>query len=248
MAIQRAELDIKTRDGVSHAWTYRGGEGQRPAVLFYVDAFGVRPTMHQMAERLAGLGYLVVMPNVFYREGEFAPFDVATAFSNPSERERVMKLVHSVTPARLAIDSDAYLSAIAAQPNVRADRVGTTGYCMGGRLAVLTAGQHPDRVRAAMSFHGGRLVTDEPDSPHRLADRYRAALYFGVADDDGSCTPEHQAALASALGQAHVDYCLELYRGKKHGFAVPDHGVYAADAAERHWRRMEGFFGEHLRG
>jgi carboxymethylenebutenolidase len=248
MTIQRAEIDIQTRDGVAHAWTFRGAEGPLPAVILYADAFGVRPTMQQMAERLAGLGYFVLLPNIFYREGDFAPFDAASVWSNPGERERLMKMVHSITPERVGIDSDAYLSAIAAQPNVRADRVGATGYCMGGRMAVLTAGKHPERVRAAASFHGGRLVTDEPESPHRFADRFQAALYFGVADEDASCTPEHQAELSKVLGAAHVQYCLELYRGKKHGFAVPDHGqIYSAEAAERHWRRLESFFGENLR-
>ena len=247
MTTQRAEIDIQTADGIAHAWTYRSGEGERPAVILYADAFGIRPTMHQMAERLAGLGYLVLLPNIFYRAGEFAPFDAATVWTNPSERERLMKLIHSITPERVGIDSDAYLSAIAAQPNVRADRVGATGYCMGGRMAILTAGKHPSRLRAAASFHGGRLVTDEPESPHRLADRFQAALYFGVADEDAGCTPEHQAELAKVLGAAHVPYCIELYRGKKHGFAVPDHpGAYSQDAAERHWRRLESFFGENL--
>ena len=245
MNAQRTEIDIRTADGVAHAWIYRGGEA-RSAVLFYADAFGIRPTLHQMAERLAGLGYLVLLPNVFYRAGDFAPFDVATAFSNPSERTRLMGLIHSLTPDRVAKDGAAYLDAIAAQPNIRADRIGITGYCMGGRLSFTTAGQHPDRVRAAASFHGGHLVTDQPDSPHHAANRIRASLYFGVADHDAGCTPEHQATLASALGAAHVHYAIELYAGEKHGFAVNDHAVYSKAAGERHWRRLESFFGETL--
>ena len=111
----------------------------------------------------------------------------------------------------------------------------------------LTAALHPDGVRAAASFHGGGLVTDAPDSPHRLAGRVKASLYLGVADEDRGCTPEHQGALAAALGAADVAYCIELYRGKKHGFAVSDHpGAYDEAAAARHWRRLESFFGETL--
>ena len=114
-------------------------------------------------------------------------------------------------------------------------------------MSFLTAGKHPDKVRAAASFHGGGLATDQADSPHRLADRIRASLYFGVAESDGSCTPEHQGALAAALGAASVDYCIELYKGKKHGFAVSDHvEAYDQEAADRHWRRLESFFGETL--
>ena len=247
MTTKREEIDVKTADGVAHAWTCRGGEGPRAAVLLYPDAFGVRPSMHEMAERIANLGYLVLLPNVFYRAGDHAPFDSATVWSIPSERDRLMALIHSLTPERVDIDGGAYLDAIAAQRDVRRDRIGIIGYCMGGRMSFLTAGKHPDRVRAAASFHGGGLVTDASDSPHRLANRVRASVYFGVADSDRSCTPEHQGALAAALGAANVQYCIELYKGKKHGFAVRDHaGAYDADAADRHWRRLESFFGETL--
>jgi carboxymethylenebutenolidase len=234
MNIDREEIDIKTADGVAHAWTYRDRAGPQPAVVLYTDAFGVRPSMHEMAKRLAELGYFVLLPNVFYRAGEYTPFDPASVWDVPLERERLMALIHSPTPERVGIDGGAYLDAIAAQRDVRTDRIGVVGYCMGGRMALLTAGQHPDAVRAAASFHGGGLVTDAQDSPHRLANRVKASLYFGVADSDRSCTPAHQGTLASALGAAHVDYCIELYQGKKHGFAVSDHvGGYDQDAAQR---------------
>jgi carboxymethylenebutenolidase len=200
-----------------------------------------------MAERLARMGYVAMLPNVHYRAGDYAPFDMATAFSDPSERARIMELLATLTAERMMADSGAYLNAIAARSGVRSDRIGITGYCLGGRMSFLTAGAHPDKVRAAASFHGGSLATDKPESPHRLADRIRASLYFGVADPDASCPPEQQAALAAALGAAHVDYRIELYPGKKHGFAVEDHGpAYDQEAAERHWRRLESFFGEAL--
>lgn len=247
MKIEREEIDVKTADGVAHAWVYRGGEEPRSAVLLYTDAYGVRPSMHAMAERVAGLGYLVLLPNVFYRAGRYPPLDAATVAAVPSERERLMALVHSITPERVAIDGGAYLDAIAARGEVRKDWIGTAGYCMGGRMAFLTAAQHPDRVRAAASFHGGGLATDAPGSPHRLAGRVKASLYFGVADSDRNCTPEQQGALAAALGAAGVQYCIELYKGKRHGFAVPDHaGAYDPEAAERHWRRLQSFLGETL--
>jgi carboxymethylenebutenolidase len=247
MGVRRDEIDIKTADGVAHAWTYRTGEGPRSAVLLYPDAGGVRPAMHQMAERIAGFGYFVLLPNVFYRAGHYRPFDMATVWSDPAERARLMELLSSITADRVGIDGGAYLDAIAAQPGIRKDRIGITGYCIGGRMSFLTAGKHPDKVRAAASFHGGGLATDQPESPHRLADRIRASLYFGVADSDRGCTPEHQGILAAALGAAGVHYQIELYPGKKHGFAVSDHvGAYDAEAADHHWRRLESFFGETL--
>lgn len=245
--MERRELEVRTADGATRAWTYRGGEGSRPGVLLYTDAYGVRPSMHEIAERLAGLGYVVLLPNVFYRAGDYPPFDKATVWSDPPERARLMALLQSLTPERVRSDARAYLDALAAQPGVRRDRLGATGYCMGGRLSFLTAALHPDDVRAAASFHGGGLVTDAPESPHRLAGRVKAALYLAVADEDRGCTPEMQGALAAALGAAHVRYALELYPGKRHGFAVPDHpGAYDPDAASRHWRRLEAFLGEAL--
>ena len=241
------ELDIRTADGTAHAWVHGGGSGPRPAVLLYPDAGGVRDAIHDMADRLAGLGYLVLVPNVYYREPEMPRFDMTTVWSDPAGRERLMHLIQTLPAPRVEIDGGAYLEALASRPDVRPDRIGITGYCMGGRMAFLTAGFHPERVRAAASFHGGALATDKPDSPHRLAPRVRASLYFGVADADRSCPPEQQGALAAALGAAGVAYRIELYQGKKHGFAVADHtGAYDRDAAERHWRRLESFFAETL--
>ena len=246
MSMRCEEIDIQTADGVAHAWIYRD-EGPRSAVLLYPDRGGVRPVMHQMAERLVGLGYLVLLPNIFYRAGNYPPFDLATVANDPAERARLMELIASITSERVGIDSGAYLDAIAAQSGVRKDRIGITGYCVGGRMSFLTAGKHPEKVRAAASFHGGGLVTDKADSPHRLADRIRASLYIAVADSDPGCTPEHQGTLATVLAAADVHYEIELYKGKKHGFAVSDHlGAYDPEADERHWRRLESFFGETL--
>lgn len=248
MAIERREIDVSTPDGVARAWTYRAGGGAAPGVILYMDAYDVRPALHAMAERIAAWGHVVLVPRLFYRAGSYAPFDKATVWSDPPERDRLRALIGSLTVDRLRADTAAYLDALAAQPGVRADRVGTTGYCMGGRVSFLTAALQPDRVRAAAAFHPGGLVTDAPDSPHRLAGQVKAAVYLGIADQDRGATPEHQGALATALGAAGVQYTMELYAGKRHGFAVSDHpGAHDAEAEARHWRRLEAFLGEHLR-
>lgn len=242
------KITIRTPDGVADAWTYQPeGAGPWPAILFYVDAGGVRPTMHRMAARLASLGYLVLLPNALYRAGDLGPIDMKTIFSDPESRAKIMAVIKQLDAATAMRDAGAYLDALQQQPGARAGKVGCVGYCLGGRLAFTTAGTYPDRVGAAASIHGGHLATDQPDSPHRNADRIRARIYLGVADEDAGCSPEHQALLASTLGGAHVPYQMELHAGAKHGFAVPDMPVYDEAAAERHWARLAALFGEALR-
>ena len=247
MNVQRTEVDIQTRDGQAHAFVYRGGSGASPGVILYIDAFGVRPVMQEMAERIAGWGCTVLLPNVLYRAGAYPPFDVKTVWSDPPEKARLMGILGMLTHERLAQDTGAYLDALTALPDVQQDRVGATGYCLGGRVAMRMAEDHPHRVRAFASFHGGGLVTDKPDSPHLLAKQIRASVYFGVADLDAGCNPEMQGALAKELADAHLEYRLELYPGMKHGFAVSDHaGAYDPRGAKKHWQRLQAFLGETL--
>ena len=242
-----AKIEIRTPDGVADAHTYApSGAGAAPGIVFYPDAGGVRPSMHAMAERLAKLGYFVLLPNIFYRAGAFAPFDMKTVFSDAPERSRIMALIKSLDNASAMRDAGAWLDALASQPGALPGKAGCVGYCLGGRLAFATAGTHGDRIGAAASIHGGSLATGEPDSPHTKAANVKAALYFGVADNDGSCPPEHQALLASSLGAAHVRYQIELYSGKLHGFAVSDMPVYDEAAAEQHWARVGTLFGSSL--
>ena len=224
------------------------GRPDPPTVIFFHDGIGLRPVMHEMAERLAAMGYLVAMPNMFYRAGDFPPFDPATAFTDPAERARLWEIIRQAAPASVMRDLGLLLEALADQPGARVDRVGCVGYCLGGRMAFTAAGAYPDRVAAAASIHGGSIATDEPDSPHRQADRIRGRLYFAVADNDRTCTPESQELLAATLKEAGVAYELELYSGAAHGFAVPDLATYDQAAAERHWQRLESLFAETLPG
>jgi carboxymethylenebutenolidase len=241
------QLDVRTPDGSMDVYLHEpAGGGPAPAVIFFADAGGVRPVMQEMAARLAAAGYLVAVPNLYYRAGEYEPFDIATLFTVPGERERMQAIIGLAGPDGLARDTGALLDALAAGPRRRGDQVGCVGYCMGGNWAFRTAGAHPGQVAAAASFHGGNLATDDPASPHRQAGRIRAQLYFGVADHDPSCAPESQAQLITALDEASVGYQLELYPGAGHGFAVPDNPSYSEAAAERHWRRVTALLAETL--
>ncbi|MCV7384208.1 dienelactone hydrolase family protein [Mycolicibacter longobardus] len=223
------------------------GTGPWPGVVMYPDAGGVRPTFEEMAAELAGFGYAVLLPDVYYRHGDWAPFDMATAFGDAEERGRLMSMLHSVTADRMAVDAAAFFDYLAGRPEVRGERFGVCGYCMGGRTSVVVAGRVPDRVAAAASFHGGGLVTDAADSPHLLAGKMRATVYVAGAENDASFTEEQAATLDEALRTAGVAHTVEFYPAA-HGFAVPDNPPYDADAAARHWAAMREVFGGALGG
>lgn len=222
------------------------GDGPWPAVVLFPDAAGARPTLTRMAERLAADGYAVLVPDVYYRKPGWAPFDLQTAFGDPDERKRLFAMIGSITADGTASDAVAFFDYLAARPEVRGETFGITGYCMGGKMSLTVAGRVPDRVAAAMSFHGGGLVTDEPDSPHRLADSIRAFVYVGAAENDQTYTPEQSEILEKALTDAGVDHTIEWYAAL-HGFAVDDHApVYDEAAAQRHWAAMREVFGRYL--
>ena len=222
------------------------GAGTWPAVVFYMDAFGVRPNLAGMAQRLAAHGYTVVVPNLYYRSGPFAPFDPKLVATEGPERDRFKGMIQSINDTMVMRDTAAVLAMIDTHPAVRAGRLGVVGYCMGGGFALSAAGTFPERVAAAASFHGGSLATDKPDSAHRLAPRIKARVYVGVAEIDASFPPEQQSRLERALADAKVDYTIEIYKGAKHGFAVTGHLVYDREASERHWQRLLRLFGDTL--
>ncbi|EFG73795.1 carboxymethylenebutenolidase [Mycobacterium parascrofulaceum ATCC BAA-614] len=240
---------ITTPDGTCtvHLFTPGGPDTQapHPGVIMYPDAGGVRDTFEQMAAQLAGYGYTVLLPDVYYRSGDWAPFDMATVFGDQKERRRLFGMIGSVTPDKIASDAAAFFDYLAARPEVLGDRFGVCGYCMGGRMSLVVAGRVPDRVAAAASFHGGGLVTDTADSPHLLADKMAATVYVGGAKDDASFTRDHAEQLDKALTAAGVRHTIEWYPAG-HGFAVPDNVPYDPAAAERHWQAMTEVFGSAL--
>lgn len=213
----------------------------------YPDAGGARDTFQDMAATLAGFGYAVLLPDVFYRHGDWKPFSMETAFTDPDERTRLMGMVGSVTPDMFARDAGAFFDFLAGRPEVRGARFGVCGYCMGGRASFIVAGSHPDRVAAAGLIHAGGLVTDQPTSPHLLADRVGAEVYVGAADNDPSFTPDQAELLDKALTAAGVGHKIETYPAA-HGYAVPDNPPYDAKAAERHWVALRELFESALTG
>jgi carboxymethylenebutenolidase len=222
--------------------------GPWPLVVMYMDAFGLRPALSVMAKRLTERGYAVVQPNLYWRLGPLEPLDPAAAFRDPAGRERLMQLVQRVRPAEAVADTRALVAMVAAEHGgVRTDRLGVVGYCMGGRLAFIAAEQMPEQIVAAACIHPGGLVTDQPDSPHLAVDRIRGAVYIAAADEDPGFTPAQQERLRASLEAAGVAYELEFYPGARHGFAVPDHTVYNAAAAERQWERVLALFDRTLK-
>ncbi|MPY62966.1 dienelactone hydrolase family protein [Streptomyces spongiae] len=235
-------VEIPTPDGTADAYLASPDDNSpHPAVLFYMDAFGLRPHLKKMADRLAEAGYTVLVPNLFYRHGPAPVFDLPD-FIDPQERpnlwEQIAPVMQSLTPEPAIRDAGAYLDWLAGRPEAADGPVGITGYCMGARLALRTAAAHPERVAAAAGFHGGGLATDDPDSPHLLADRVTAELYFGHADQDHSLPPEQIERLDKALTEAGVRHRTEVYSGALHGYTQADTAMYDAEATERHWTAL----------
>ena len=240
--MKHEEVSIRTREGQCPAHVFSpDGAGPWPAVIVYMDAFGIRPALMQLGERLAGGGYVVLVPDLFYRHGAYGPLDPKVVFAGDF-RATVGPLMASTDNTRAGQDTEAFLAYLGTRADVAGDKVGTVGFCMGGGMALTAAGRFPDRVAAAISFHGGRLATDDPASPHLLAPKMRAELYIAVADNDGSCPPDMVERLEKALGDAGVRYRCELYKGASHGWMKTDFPVYDQAAAERGWTEMIGLF------
>ncbi|GGW47761.1 dienelactone hydrolase family protein [Streptomyces griseoloalbus] len=246
-AVQGTQADIPTEDGTADAYLTHPVDGApRPAVLFYMDAFGPRPRLRAMADRLAEAGYTVLVPNLFYRRGR-APVVELPEFIDPGARPEIFQqlgpVMRELTPERAMRDAGAYLRWLAECPAAADGPVAVTGYCMGAALSLRTAGTHPDRVAAAAGFHGGRLATDAPDSPHRVAGRITAEVYFGHADRDHSLPGEQIERLERALTDAGVRHRCEVYTGAGHGYTQSDTASYDKEADERHWAALLDLLG-----
>jgi carboxymethylenebutenolidase len=240
----KRDIQIKTSDGLAKAGLFRSAAPAKAAIILYMDAFGPRPALDQMAERLAGDNYVVLVPDLFYRNAPYGPFEAKTAFSDEKRKAVITGLLSGTTQDMTVRDSGAFLDALDAEGVT--GPVGTVGYCMGGARALNAAAVYPDRIVAAASFHGGNLASDAADSPHRKAASIKARVYVGTAGVDRSFPPEQSARLAEALRAAEVDNVIENYAGMAHGWCVPDHSVFDAAGAERHWKRLATLFNETL--
>jgi carboxymethylenebutenolidase len=244
----RLDVEVPVPDGRSKGTLHiPEGDGPWPGVLVFPDAAGFRETFRELGDKLAGLGYVALVPDVYYRTGDWAPFDIATVFKDNKERARLMGIISTLTNDRVIADASAYADFLLAQPQVSGAAIGTTGYCMGGRFSLIAAGGLGRKVAAAASFHGGRLAVDgDPSSPHLAADRIAATVYVAGAIEDNSYTKEQAGLLDDALTSAGVDHTLEFYPAR-HGFAVPDNPSYDAEAETRHWEALRQLYQAHLR-
>lgn len=240
-------IEIKTREGSCPSYVFRPkGEEPWPAVLVFMDGVGIRPAMLAIGERLATYGYFVLLPDLYYRSGVYAPMDPHTVFSDPEKRKALMeKYLGLATPASIMSDTAAFLDFLARRPDVKPGKIGTTGYCMGGLMSLTAAGTYPDRIAAAASYHAGRLATDAPDSPHLLAPGITARVYVAGAIEDSSFPEDMKARLDASLSEAGVDYLIETYPAR-HGWVLADTPVHDEASSERHWRTLTKLFGETL--
>ncbi|WP_157217209.1 dienelactone hydrolase family protein [Flavisphingomonas formosensis] len=244
--MSRETVSIRTTDGECPTYVLTpGGTGPWPAVIFYMDALAIRPALVDMAQKLADGGYLVLLPDLFYRAGAYEPIDPKVAFAGDL-RVVIGPLMATTNAQKAAEDTGALLTYLDTRSDVKGRKVGVTGYCMGGGIALTVAGTYPDRIAAAASFHGGNLATDADLSPHRMAPSIKGRVYVAGADKDAHYPPEMEARLDEALTQAGVDHRCEIYEGALHGWTMSDFPVYNTDAADRHWHELFALFGETL--
>jgi carboxymethylenebutenolidase len=253
--VVETNVEVNTPDGTCDAAFIHPKTGSHPGVLLWPDAFGLRPAMRDMAKRLAAEGYSVLVPNPFYRVSK-APFTDASNFNfqNPDDMAKLRPLMASVNaPGNAEKDAAAYVTFLDAQKEVnKSKKIGTQGYCMGGPLVVKTAAVLPNRIGAGASFHGGGLVTDKPDSPHLLAPKIKARMYFGVASNDDARQPDAKDKLKEAFAAANVPAEIEVYPGALHGWCVPDMPmrdgapIYNRPDAERAWGKLVALYGAAL--
>ena len=252
LPVVETNVQVTTPDGVCDAAFIHPSSGSHPGVLIWADAFGLRPSMRDIGKRIAAEGYSVLVPNPFYRVAK-APViqDIASfSFQNPADAAKLQPLMASINAAGAAEkDAVAFVAFLDAQTAVnKAKKLGTQGYCMGGPLVVRTAAAVPDRIGAGASFHGGGLVNDTPRSPHLLAPKIKARMYFAIASNDDARQPDAKDKLREAFAAAKVPAEIEVYAGALHGWCVPDmplqngNPIYSKPDAERAWTKLVALY------
>lgn len=235
--------DIATPDGTMATFVvHPERDGPHPVILFFMDAPAIREELRDMARRLATVGYYVMLPNLYYREGVMEIGDL----NDEAVRTRMGALMNGLTIPMVMADSDALLAFAGEDAAAGTGPAGCLGYCMSGQFSINAAARHPERIAAAASLYGTYLVTDKADSPHRVAHQTEAELYFACAETDRWAPLETVRALAQALESREAPTELELYPGTSHGFAFPQRAAYDKAAAERHWERLITLFRRNL--
>ena len=238
--VTEAEIDVTTPDGVCDSYFVHPASGAHPGVLIWPDAFGLRPAKRQMAKRLAESGYSVLVVNQYYRS-QRAPIVESRDFAEVGGILR--PLMGTLNAETHMSDARAFVSFLDGQASVDSNRkMGTMGYCMGGPITMRTAAALPDRIGAGASFHGGGLVTDQPDSPHLLVPQMTAHYLFAIAENDDENEPEAKNVLREVFDAAGLPAEIEVYEGALHGWCPPDTLVYHEAQAERAWSRLLALF------
>ena len=242
--VVESDVDVKTPDGSADAALFHPtGKGPWPAVLIWTDILGLRPVFRQMGRRLAAQGYVVLVPNPYYRMQRAPIVDATFDFSKPENRAKVMPFMAALTPEGTVRDATAFFAFLDAQPQTNTSvKAGVNGYCMGGPLTFRTAAALPSRIAAAATFHGGNLVTAKPDSPHLLMPKMKATVYCAVADNDDKREPTTKDVLKAAFGTAGVPARVEVYDGANHGWCVKGSAAYNEAAAERAWSELTALY------
>lgn len=244
--VSHEQITITTSDGECPAYVCTPGQGKNSAaIVMYMDAAGIRPTLINMAERLSAAGYVVLLPDLFYRYGPYGPFDPKEVFKGDF-RAILGPLYVTTGNAKAAADTEAFLEYLATRADVEGHKVGAVGFCMGGGMAIAVAGTWPDRFAAVASFHGGNLAIEAADSPHSYAPKLKAELYIAAAENDATYPPAMAEKFEQALDEAHVTYRAETYPAP-HGWMKTDFPVYDVVQAEHGWREMLAFFNRTLR-
>lgn len=245
---KRTDVEVTTADGTCPAVIVTpDGDGPWPAVIVFQDAGGMRPALVGLAEQIAALGYVAFLPDMYYRHGEWEPFDFpAILRREPEAFAYLEKMGYSVTRTLAISDTAAFLEFLSGRPEVAGTKFGSTGYCMGGALSLAAASGHPDQIVAAGAFHPSHLVSDAADSPQRLVGSMRARAYIAAADNDPLFPPEHHEIFKAALDEGGVDYRLVTYAGARHGFAIPGAASYNPEAFARHIDALRDLYGSTL--
>jgi len=239
LEVKESDADVKTPDGVADCYFVHPAGGASAGVIVWPDILGLRPAFRQMGKRLAESGYAVLVVNPFYRQKKAPVVPPGSSFANQATRDIVMPLAQALNATTHMTDAKAFVAFLDSQSAVDTRRkIGTTGYCMGGPIVMRTAAAVPERVGAGASFHGGGLVTKEPDSPHLLVPKMKASFLFCVAENDDQRDPETKNVLKETYAKAKLAAEIEVYAGAAHGWCPPDSAVYNEKQAERAWARL----------